>query len=77
MTVAQRKNELAQKVLQTDDKHILKAIELLFNQEEEPFELSQTQKRELDKILSEVDSGKAKFYALADVKKMVRKKHKK
>lgn len=39
MTVAQKKNLLAQKLLQTEGKHILKAVELLFNQEEETFEL--------------------------------------
>lgn len=73
MTVAQKKNQLAQKVLQTEDKHILKAIELLFNQEEETFELTAAQKRELDKQLAEVESGKAKFYSMSKVKKIVRK----
>ncbi|MCU0359523.1 MAG: addiction module protein [Bacteroidia bacterium] len=64
---------MAQKLLQTEDKHILKAIELLFSQEEENFELTTVQKRELDKRLAEVESGKAKFFSLAEVKKLVRK----
>jgi putative addiction module component (TIGR02574 family) len=73
MTVAQKKNLLAQKLLQTENKHILKAIELLFSQEEESFELSPSQKKEIDKRLAEVESGKAKFYSLSEVKKIVRK----
>lgn len=73
MTVAQKKNQLAQKLLQTEDKHILNAIELLFAQEEESFDLTTAQKRELDKRLAEVESDKAKFYSLSEVKKMVRK----
>jgi hypothetical protein len=77
MTVAQKKNQLAQKILQTEDKHILNAIELLFNQEDESFELTYAQKRELDKRLEEVESGKAKFYSLSEAKRMVRKKEKK
>jgi hypothetical protein len=77
MTVAQKKNQLAQKVLQTEDKHILKAIELLFNQEEESFELTDAQKRELDEQLDEIESGKAKFYSLNEAKRMIRKKQKK
>ncbi len=76
MTVAQKKNQLAQKVLQTEDKHILKAIELLFNQEDESFELTDAQKLELDKRLEEVESGKAKFYTLSESKKMIRNKYK-
>jgi len=73
MTVAQKKNQLAQKLLQTENKHILKAIELLFNQEEEKLELTAVQKRELDKRLEDVESGKAKFYSMSEVKKIVRK----
>jgi hypothetical protein len=69
VTVAQKKNQLAQKVLQTEDKHILKAIELLFTQEEETFELTTAQKRELDERLNQVESGKAKFYTISEVKK--------
>ena len=76
MALAQKKNQLAQKLLQTEDKHILKAIELLFSQEEESFDLIPAQKRELDKRLAEVESGKAKFYSIGEVKKIVRKNSK-
>jgi Putative addiction module component len=76
MALAQKKNQLAQKLLQTEDKHILKAIELLFSQEEESFDLVPAQKRELDKRLAEVESGKAKFYSIGEVKKIVRKNSK-
>ena len=76
MTLAQRKNHLAQKLLQTEDKHILNAVELLLNQEEESLELSQFEKRELDKRLAEVEHGQAKFFDLNEVKKKVRKNQK-
>ena len=77
MSVAQDKIQLAQRLLQTEDKNILKAIELIFTQEDEHFELSASQKRELDRRLSDIESGNAKFYTMAEVKKMVRKKIKK
>ncbi len=76
MTTAQSKINLAQKVLQTQDKHILKAIELLFNQEKDIFELNEIEKRELDIQLNEIESGKAKFYTMNEVKKIIRKNHK-
>lgn len=77
MTVAQNKIRLAQKVLQTENKDILKAIELIFTQEDEHFELTEEQKQELDKTLEEVESGKAKFYSMAEVRKRISKNHKK
>ena len=77
MTLAQSKINLAQKLLQTEDKHILKTIELLFSQEEENFELNDAEKREIDVQLAEIESGKAKFYTMSEVKKIVRKTHKK
>ncbi|MDP2386331.1 MAG: addiction module protein [Bacteroidota bacterium] len=77
MSVAQDKIQLAQRLLQTEDKNILKAIELIFTQEDEHFELSASEKRELDRRLADVESGNAKFYTMAEVKKMVRKKSKK
>ncbi len=76
MTVAQHKIELAQKVLQTDDKNILKTIELLFSQENELIELSTAQKKEIDKRLHEIENGNATFYSIGEVKKIVRKNHK-
>ena len=73
MTVAQHKIQLAQRLLQTEDKEILKTIELIFSQEDEHFELSESQKRELDSRLENIESGKAKFYTLDEAKKIVRK----
>jgi putative addiction module component (TIGR02574 family) len=77
ITVAQNKINLAQRVLQTEDRNILKAIELIFTQENEHFELTDEQKRELDKTLDEVESGKAKFYTMAEVRKRIQKSKKK
>lgn len=72
MTIAQHKIQLAQKILQTDDKNILKTIEMIFEQQGESFELSASDKREIDKRLAEVESGKAKLYSFAEAKKMIR-----
>ncbi len=77
MTTAQNKIELAQKILQTQDKQILKAIGLIFSQEDEDFELTNEQKPDIDLELKEIESSKAKFYKMAEVKKIVRKNHKK
>lgn len=77
MTVTQRKNKLAQMVLQTEDKAILTAIELLFEQSDLTTELSAAQKKEIDKRLSEVEEGTAKYYTISEMKKMVRKPSKK
>jgi putative addiction module component (TIGR02574 family) len=76
MTIAQSKIQLAQKVLQTDDRHILKAIEALFNQEEDT-NLSSAQKKELDKRLADHKAGKLKYYTMGEVKKAVHKAIKK
>lgn len=77
MTVTQRKNKLAQMVLQTEDKAILTAIELLFEQSDLTTELSAAQKKVIDKRLSEVEEGTAKYYTISEMKKMVRKPSKK
>ena len=76
MTIAQHKIQLAQKVLQTDDKHILKTIELIFDQEDELFEITKEQKSELNLRIADIESGKAKFYTMDEVKKKVRKNFK-
>jgi putative addiction module component (TIGR02574 family) len=73
MTIAQNKIKLAQKVLQTEDKHILKAIELIFSQEDEHFELTEDEKKEIDRRLADVESGNAKFYTIDEVRKKLRK----
>ena len=64
-------------VLQTEDKAILTAIELLFEQSDLTTELSAAQKKEIDKRLSEVEEGTAKYYTISEMKKMVRKPSKK
>lgn len=77
MTVAQHKIQLAQKVLQTEDKNILNTIELIFNQEDEYCDLTKEQKNEIDKRMADYESGNAKTYSFDQVKKIVRKGFKK
>ncbi len=79
MTLAQSKLNLVQKVLQTEDKRILKAIKLIFDKEEgdNDFELSPAQKKELDKRLADHKNGKLKYYTIDEVKKVVFKTAKK
>lgn len=77
MTLAQHKVQLAQKVLQTDDKNILKTIEIIFNQQNETFELNDADKQEINRRLAAVESGKSKLYTFNEVKKIIRKNFKK
>ncbi len=79
MTLAQSKINLVQKVLQTEDKRILKAIKLMFDKEEgdNDFELSPDQKKELDKRLTDHKNGKLRYYTIDEVKKVVFKTAKK
>ena len=77
MSVAQDKIQLAQRLLQTEDKNILKAIELIFTQEDEQFELSVSEKKELDRRLANIESGNGKFHTFAEVKKLARRRIKK
>ncbi len=77
MTVAQHKIQLAQKVLQTEDKNILNTIELIFNQEDEHYDLTKEQKNEIDRRMADYESGNAKTYSFDQVKKIVRKGFKK
>lgn len=58
MTVAQNKIQLAQKLLQTNDKRILKAIESILDPKEEYAELTAVEKKELDKRLADHKAGK-------------------
>ena len=71
------KIELAQKLLQTENKHILKTIDLLLNQEDEIVELTAAQKKDLDKRLADHKAGKLKYYTLDEVRKSVFKAIKK
>jgi putative addiction module component (TIGR02574 family) len=77
MTVAQKKNQLAQKLLQTEDKHILKAIESILDPKEDYIELSPAQKKDLDKRLADHKAGKLKNYTIEEVRKEVLKALKK
>ena len=77
MTLAQHKVQLAQKVLQTNDKNILKTIEIIFNQQNETFELNDVDKQEIDRRLAAVESGKSKLHTFDEVKKTIRKNFKK
>ncbi|MCC6369959.1 MAG: addiction module protein [Bacteroidia bacterium] len=78
MTVAQRKINLAQKVLQTKDLEVLKTIDLIFSQEEsEKTTLTKAQKAELDKRLTDIENGTARFYSWSEAKKIIRHKTKK
>ncbi len=76
MRTAEHKIQLAQKVLQTDDKNILKTIELLFDQSGEHFDLTNAQKTELDNRLLDIENGTAKFYTMAEAKKIIRRNFK-
>lgn len=76
MTVAQNKILLAQKLFQTNDKEILKAVESILDPQEEYFELSASQKKELDTTLAEHKAGKLKYYTLEEAKKIILKKGK-
>jgi putative addiction module component (TIGR02574 family) len=77
MTVAQNKIQLAQKLFQTKDKRILKAIESILDPEEEYFELSPAQKRDLDKRLADHKAGKLSYYTIEEVRKAALKAIKK
>lgn len=77
MTVAQNKIQLAQKLFQTEDKRILKAIESILNPEEESFQLTPAQKKDLDKRLADHKAGKLKYFTMDEVRKAVIKAIKK
>lgn len=77
MTVAQSKVQLAQKLLQTEDKRILKAIESILDPDEDYLELSPAQKKDLDKRLAAHKAGKLNYYTIDEVRKAVLKASKK
>jgi hypothetical protein len=74
MTIAQSKVELAQKVLQTQDKQILKAVELIFSQAEEEFELSVNDLKIIAARKKAIMNGTEKTYTIAEVRKKLLKK---
>ena len=77
MTVAQNKIQLAQKLFQTEDKRVLKAIESILNPQEENVELTPAQKKDLDKRLADHKAGKLNYFTMDEVKKAVFKAVKK
>jgi hypothetical protein len=77
MNIAQSKIELAQKVLQTQDRQILKAVELIFSQEDKDFELSEATKMELDRLRKQNKAGKLASVTLAQIRKNALSKIKK
>ncbi len=77
MNLASHKLELAQRLLATHDKNLLRAIDMLFTQEDEKFELNDAQKKEIDRRLQKIESGKAQLYSWEEVKKTFGKKLKK
>ena len=77
MTVAQNKIQLAQKLFQTEDKRILKAIESILDPNEESVELTASQKKDLDKRLADHAAGKLKYFTIDEVRKAVVKAIKK
>jgi putative addiction module component (TIGR02574 family) len=71
MTVSQKKNLLVEKLLQTEDKHILKAVESILDPQEDYVELSSAQKKDLDRRLADHKAGKLKYYTAEEVKNAV------
>ena len=77
MNFTQNKIQLAQRILSTEDKNVVKAINLIFTQEDDHYEITDDQKPELDRRLKDIESGNAKFYTWEQAKKIIRKKAKK
>lgn len=77
MTLAQSKIQLAQKLLQTEDKRILNAVASILNPEEQHTELTPAQKKDLDKRLADHKAGKLKYFTIDEVRATVFKAIKK
>jgi putative addiction module component (TIGR02574 family) len=76
MTLAQHKILLAQKILNTEDKKLIKAIDKIFDQSEDEFDIAEADRREINRRLADIESGKTKLYTMSEVKKIVRKNFK-
>lgn len=68
MTLAQSKIQLAQKLFQTEDKQVLKAVASILNPDEQYAELTAEQKKDLDKRLADHKAGKLKYFTAEEVK---------
>ncbi len=71
MITAKNKILLAQKLFDTEDKRILKAVESILNPSEQTVDLTSAEKKELDKRLADHKAGKLKYYTIDEVRKAV------
>jgi putative addiction module component (TIGR02574 family) len=71
MITAKNKILLAQKLFDTEDKRILKAVESILNPSEQTIDLTSAEKKELDKRLADHKAGKLKYYTIDEVRKAV------
>jgi len=76
MDFASEKIELAQRLLATEDKKLVVAIKKLFNDEENDFHLSPSEKKEIDRRLEKIEKGKTNFYSWEEVRNSLGKKKK-
>ena len=80
MKTATLKKEIYHAIDNTKDTEILEAVYTILRRtrvEEEPTELTATQKKELDKRLADHKAGKLKYYTIDEVRKAVFKAIKK
>jgi|GEM_PF-2118323 putative addiction module component (TIGR02574 family) len=81
MKTATLKKEIYHAIDNTKDNEILEAVYTILRrtivEEEEPTELTTTQKKELDKRLADHKAGKLKYYTIDEVRKAVFKAIKK
>lgn len=71
MITAKNKIQLAQKLFDTEDERVLKAVQSILNPEEETIDLTAAQKKDLDKRLADHKAGKLKYYTISEVRKAV------
>ena len=75
MTTTALKKDIHKAVDHVSDNAILKAVYVILkkNTEEEEYQLTPAQKRELDKRLEDHRAGKLKYYTIEQVRKMAYK----
>ncbi len=71
INAAQHKIQLAQRILPTEDKHLLEEPDLILKPKNQSYELSDEDIEELDQMQKEHKSGKSKSYTVAEVRKYV------
>jgi hypothetical protein len=69
MNIAQQKIQLAQRIFLTEDKSVLKEIELLLSQDGMNHEISEEEKEELDRLRKLHKAGKSKSTSMAAIRK--------